>query len=87
MVGMTVERDELRRLVDELPDDEVPAALADVRRHLRPVEDRPWPPAFFGGGTSRTPGVARRVDELLADGFGRSCWPNCSGALCTAWPN
>ena len=69
---MSAERDELRRLVDELPDEEVPAALADVRRHLRPVEDRPWPPAFFGAGISRTPGAARRVDELLAEGFGRS---------------
>jgi hypothetical protein len=69
---MTIERDELRRLVEELPDEEVPAALAEVRRRLRPVADRPWPPAFFGTGTSRTPGVARRADEFLAEGFGRS---------------
>jgi len=69
---MSSERDELRRLVDELPEAEVPAALADVRRHLHPVGDRPWPPEFFGAATSRTPGAARRVDELLAEGFGRS---------------
>lgn len=69
---MSAERDELRRLVDELPDEEVLAALADIRLHLRPVSDRPWPPAFFGSVTSRTPDVASRVDEILAEGFGRS---------------
>jgi hypothetical protein len=69
---MSTERDELRRLVEELPDEEVPVALAEVRRHLRSVADRPWPPAFFGAGNSRTPGVARNADKLLAEGFGRS---------------
>ncbi|MFG1928072.1 hypothetical protein [Cryptosporangium sp. NPDC048952] len=69
---MSAERDELRRLVEELPDEEVGAALDELRRHLRPVSARPWPPAFFGAGTSRRPGVARRADEILAEGFGRS---------------
>jgi hypothetical protein len=67
---MSAERDELRRLVDELPENEVPVALAEMRRHLRPVSRAPWPPAFFNSGTSGTPGVARRVDEILAEGFG-----------------
>ena len=69
---MSAERDELRRIVEELPDEEVGAALDELRRHLRPVSDRPWPPAFFGAGKSRRPGVARRADEILADGFGSS---------------
>jgi hypothetical protein len=68
---MSAERDELRRIVEELPEEEVGAALARLRGHLQPVDARPWPPAFFGVGTSRRPGVARRADEILAEGFGR----------------
>jgi hypothetical protein len=66
------ERDEVHRLVDELPDNEVPVALTEMRRHLRPVRRAPWPPAFFGAGRSGTPGVADRVDETLVEGFGES---------------
>jgi hypothetical protein len=69
---MSGERDELRRLVDEVPDSELLGALADLRRHLRPVKQAPWPPAFFNSARSGTPGVARRVDEILAEGFGES---------------
>lgn len=70
---MTADRHELHDLVDELPDDQVALVLADVRRRLPQTEtDRPWPPAFFGVGESndgRTDN-ARRVDEILAEGFG-----------------
>lgn len=69
---MSAQREELLRLVEELPEDEVPAALDDMRRHLRAVRDRVWPPAWFGAGQGRTTDVASRVDELLEDGFGRS---------------
>ncbi|TQS46511.1 hypothetical protein [Cryptosporangium phraense] len=69
---MSAERDELRRIVEELPEEEVVPALDELRRHLRPAGQRPWPPAFFGAGTSRRPGVARRVDEILSERFGRS---------------
>lgn len=72
LAGMSADRDELRRLVEEIPDEEVQAALADIRLHLRSVSDRPWPPAFFGSVTSKTPDVSSRVDEILAEGFGRS---------------
>lgn len=69
----TAERDELHRLVDALPDEEVPAALADVKRHVEPrVTDSAWPPSFFAGATAGNTDTAPRVDELLADGFGRS---------------
>jgi hypothetical protein len=65
------ERDELRRLVEELTDDQVSLTLADVRHHLRAAR-RPWPPAWFGAATTTRTDVAARSEELLADGFGRS---------------
>lgn len=70
---MTAGRDELRHLIDELPDDQVPAAVAEIRRRLpQPTADRPWQPAFFGIGESRDGRTdnARRVEEILAEGFG-----------------
>lgn len=68
---MSGEREELARLVEELPDEEVPAALTEVRRHLRPVKDRPWPPAWFGIAPGDGAAVGRRSEELLAEGFGK----------------
>ena len=67
-----VERDELRQLVEQLPDAELPGVMADVRRHL-PVE-RPTklPPPWFGAATGARTDTARRVDDLLAEGFGRT---------------
>jgi hypothetical protein len=58
---MSVQREELRRLVEELPDYEVQAVLDAVRRHLRTVRDRSWPPAWFGAGEGRTTDVAARI--------------------------
>jgi hypothetical protein len=70
---MSADRDELRRLVEELPDEEVPAALNDVRRHVRPTERKAsWPPAWFGAIKGSRPDTAARSEELLRDGFGRS---------------
>lgn len=69
---MSAERDELARLVEVLPEDQVAAALADVRRHLRPARERTWPPAFFGAAKGHTSDTAARSEELLAEGFGRS---------------
>jgi hypothetical protein len=68
---MSAQRDELLRLVGELPEDEVPAVLNDVRRHLRVVKKRPWPPAWFGAGTGQATDIAARTEDLLGDGFGR----------------
>ena len=69
---VSADRDELRRLVDDLPDEQVPAALDDVRRHLASSNGSgPWPPAFFGAGSATRHDVAARSEELLADGFGR----------------
>lgn len=68
---MSAERDELRELVEQLADEEVPAALADLRRHLRSADDRAWPPAFFGAGRAGRSDVAARSEEILGEGFGR----------------
>ncbi len=69
---MSVQREELIRLVEELPEDEVPIVLDDVRRHLRLVHERPWPPAWFGAAEGRATDTAARSEELLAEGFGYS---------------
>ncbi len=69
---MSVQREELLRLVEELPESEVPVVLDDVRRHLRAVHEREWPPAWFGAGRAHASDVAARSGELLEEGFGRS---------------
>jgi hypothetical protein len=69
---MTAERDELRQLVEDLPDEQVPPALEDVRRRLAIGENRVWPPRFFGAGIAERTDTAARADEILAGGFGRS---------------
>jgi hypothetical protein len=68
---MSAERDELLRLVQDLSEDQVPHALAEVRRHLRPTKDRPWPPAFFASAPGDGTRIADHADELLREGFGR----------------
>jgi hypothetical protein len=77
MVGPTAsavsaERDELRRLVDELAEDEVPGVVTDLRRRSAPASDRAWPPPWFGAASSTRSDTAARSEELLEDGFGRS---------------
>ncbi len=69
---MTADRDELLHLIEGLPDDQVEVVLADVRRLATATPRGQWPPRFFGVGESndgRTDN-ARRVDEILAEGFG-----------------
>ena len=68
---MSPERDELLRLVQEIPDEAVPTVLADVRRHLEPVPTRSWPPAWFGIAEGDGTVTGARSEDLLADGFGR----------------
>lgn len=67
---MSAERDELRELVERLPDDGVSAALADVRRHSGEARGRSWPPAFFGSGRAGRGDVAARSEDILDEGFG-----------------
>lgn len=68
---MSAERDELLRLVREIPDDQVPDALAELRRHLRPVGEGSWPPAFFASAPGDGTSIAERAEDLLRDGFGQ----------------
>jgi hypothetical protein len=69
--GMTAARDELRRLVEQLSDEQIPTALAEVQRLAASAESAQWPPPWFGAVTSKHSDTSERVDELLADGFGR----------------
>jgi hypothetical protein len=68
---MSAQREELLQLVEELPETEVPTVLDDVRRRLRAVKNKPWPPAWFGASQGSAPDVAGHSGELLDDGFGR----------------
>lgn len=68
---VSAERDELRELVERLPDEQVPAALSAVRDSLERGPARSWPPAFFGAGRAGRGDVAERAEELLDEGFGR----------------
>ncbi len=71
--SMSPEREELLRLVEEMPDQDVPAVLADVRRRLEPFAhpESSWPPAWFGIAEGDGTAIGRRSEELLEDGFGR----------------
>ena len=60
------------RAVRRVSGEEVLAVLDDVRRHLRAVGERPWPPAWFGAGEGSADDIAARSEDLLRDGFGRS---------------
>ena len=77
---MSSERFELEELIAHLSDDQIAGVLADLRRRVVPLkQDRTGPPEFFGVlgavANGRTNNV-RRVDEVLAEGFGspRSCF-------------
>lgn len=65
------ERDELAHLVQQIPDDQVPDALQEMRRHLRPARERSWPPAFFASAPGDGVSIAEQADQLLREGFGR----------------
>jgi hypothetical protein len=67
---MTAPREELVRLVEELPDNQVPAVLDIVHRHRRAAENWPWPPAWFAARETRTTDVAARSAGQLGGSFG-----------------
>ncbi|NED96262.1 hypothetical protein G1H11_13180 [Phytoactinopolyspora alkaliphila] len=67
---MSAEREELARLVWEIPDEQVPHALAEMRKHIRPAHGRPWPPAWFGSAPGDGNAIGARSEEYLTDGFG-----------------
>jgi hypothetical protein len=69
---MSVERDELRRLVDELPDEGVDVVLAEARRQRKLRLAPEWPPSWFGAFASGRHDLGSNHEDLLAEGFGRS---------------
>lgn len=69
---MTANRDELVHLVEELPDDQIDAELADVRQRVSAKLKGTWPPKSAGmikdgpaNGSS-----PEHVDAVLLQGFG-----------------
>jgi hypothetical protein len=65
------QRDELHRLVDELPAEQVPSALAALRARGSKRGASSWPPAWFGSVSGSQPDVSERIDEILREGLGR----------------
>ena len=69
---MSAECEELRRLIQELPEDETSAVLGAARSRLCTAKDRAWPPAWFGAPQSQTADGAARSEDLLKGGFGQA---------------
>lgn len=71
---MSESRDELHHLIDSLPEEQVERVLSDVRRRTQPRKV-PSEKAFawiaMGPAKNGRTDNAQRVDELLAEGFGR----------------
>jgi hypothetical protein len=69
---MSAARDELQQPVEQLPEEQVPAALAELQRLAAAGEALGWPPPWFGAITSARSDTSERVvDGLLAENFGR----------------
>ena len=68
---MSAARDELMGLVQQIPEEQVPYALAEVRRHLLPAHHRDWPPAQFAIAEGDGTDVGAHSEEILREGFGR----------------
>ncbi len=65
-------RDELRELVEQLPDEQVPAVVSALRSRFDAVPTpRAWPPAWFGIAEGSADDVSERVEKILAEGFGQ----------------
>lgn len=60
---MTATRAELHRLLDELPEDEIPAVGALLRAH----SPSKWPPAWFGAAEAGRADMSEKVEEILRD--------------------
>ncbi|MBV9823211.1 MAG: hypothetical protein JO144_13310 [Actinobacteria bacterium] len=64
---MTEARNELHRLVEQLPESKIPTALSELQRLSD--EQKPsaaWPPAWFGSITAGRTDTSQRIDEILA---------------------
>jgi hypothetical protein len=64
-------KDQLLQLVEHLPEEQAAELLKlATERYGVPDQRRPMP-AFVGIGDSGRSDISERVDDLLADGFGR----------------
>lgn len=65
-------KDQLLQLVEQLPEEQAAELLKlATERYGVPDQRRPMP-AFVGFGASGRSDISERVDEILADGFGRA---------------
>jgi hypothetical protein len=72
--GRVTTKERLHRLVDELADEQASRALAlleTVAGEHSPAGRRRVVPISLGAGASGRSDLSERVDEILADGFGR----------------
>jgi len=59
------EREELHPLIQELPEEEVPAVLGAARSRLYAATSRAWPPTWLGATHGQTSDAVARFEELL----------------------
>ncbi|HEV2086862.1 MAG TPA: hypothetical protein VGR21_00990 [Cryptosporangiaceae bacterium] len=64
-------REQIHLIVDDLPDDQVPAALAFVSALTPDVAGDVWPPAWFGAILGDRDDVAGQAKDMLGVGGGR----------------
>jgi hypothetical protein len=65
-------REELRELVERLPDEQVAPALSELRARLAATSGpRSWPPAWFAAAEGSAPDISERAEEILLEGFTR----------------
>ncbi len=70
--AVSTPREELHALVEQLPDEQVSAAVSDLKARMGAVPPpRTWPPAWFGIAEGSAEDVSERVEEILAEGLGR----------------
>jgi hypothetical protein len=69
------QRDQLHHLIDSLPEEQLELVLVDVRRRAVPrpaPSDKAFAWIAMGPAKNGRTDNAQRVDELLAEGFGRN---------------
>jgi hypothetical protein len=65
-------REELRQLVERLPDEQVQAVASELRARLASSGwGGSWPPAWFAMAEGSADDVSERVEEIIAEGLGR----------------
>jgi len=69
---MSAEREELRQLILDLPEEEVPTVLGALWPRLRAGKNRARPPAWFGAAQRHTSDAAARTEERLQDRFAQT---------------